>query len=37
MNVEEDDEDPQNINISETEGSCEIRGPSIEDLDITAP
>jgi len=35
VNVEEDDEDPRNINIPEMEGCCEIRGPSIEDLDIT--
>jgi len=37
INVEEDDEDPRNINISETEGCCEIQGPSIEDPDITMP
>jgi len=37
VNVEEDDEDPQNLNISEIEGSREIRGPSLEDLDITVP
>jgi len=37
VNVEEDDEDPWNINISETKGSCEIRRPSLEDPDITVP
>lgn len=36
VNVEEDDEDPRNINIPETEGCREVRGPSIEDPDITA-
>ena len=37
INVEEDDEDPRNINISETEGCHDIRGPSLEDPDITMP
>ena len=37
VNVEEDDEDPRNINIPEIEGCHEVRGPSIEDPDITAP
>ena len=37
MQVEEDDDDPRNINIPETEGYREVRGPSIEDIDITAP
>lgn len=36
MNVEEDDEDLWNINISETEGSREVRGPPLEDPNITA-
>jgi len=36
VNVEEDDEDSQNINISETKGSREVREPSLEDPDITA-
>jgi len=34
--VEEDDDDPRNINIPENEGCHEVRGPSIEDPDITA-
>ena len=37
VNLEEDDKDPRNINIPEMEGCREIRGPSIEDLDITMP
>jgi len=37
LQAEDDDDDPSNINISETEGSHEVQGPSIEDLDITAP
>lgn len=37
VQVEDDDDYPQNINIPETEGSRKVRGPSIEDLDITAP
>lgn len=36
VNIEEDDEDPHNINIPETEGCREVRGPLIEDPDITA-
>ena len=36
VNVEEDDEDPQNIKISEIEDSREIHRPSLEDPDITA-
>ena len=37
VNVEEDNEDPRKINIPETEGCREVRGPLIEDIDITAP
>jgi len=37
INVEEDDEDPRNIKILKMEGYREIRGPSLEDPDITAP
>lgn len=37
IQVEEDDDNPQNINIPEIEGSHEVRGPSIEDPDIIAP
>ena len=37
VNVEEDDEDPRNINIPEMEGCREVRGPSIEDPEITEP
>lgn len=37
MNVEEDDEDPRNINISEREGYRKICGPLLEDPDITTP
>lgn len=33
----EDDEDPWNINILETKGCREVRGPLIEDPNITAP
>lgn len=36
INVEEDDEDPRNINILETKGCREVRGQLIEDPDITA-
>lgn len=35
VNIEENDEDPQSINIPEIEGCHEVRGPSIEDPDIT--
>ena len=35
--MEDDDDDPWNINIPETEGSCEIWGPSIEEPNITTP
>lgn len=35
MQVEEHDDDPRNINVTETEGYHKVRG--IEDLDITAP
>jgi len=37
VNVEEDDDDPRNINISKIEGSGEIRGPSLEDPNIITP
>lgn len=37
VNVEEDDEDPRNISISEIEGCREIHRPSLEDTDFTAP
>ena len=36
INIEEDDEDPQKINIPETKGYRKVQGPLIEDLDITA-
>ena len=35
--MEDEDDDPRNINIPETEGSHEVWGPSIEDPDITVP
>lgn len=35
VNIEEDDEDPQNIDILEREGCHEVQGPLIEDPDIT--
>jgi len=35
VQVKDDEDDPKNINIQETEGSCEVREPVIEDLDIT--
>jgi len=37
VQVEDDEDDPRNINILETEGSCEVHGPMIKDPDITAP
>ena len=37
VQAKDDDDDPRNINIPETEGCHEVRGPSIEDLDITVP
>lgn len=37
MIAKEEDEDPQNINIPETEGHYEVEGPQIENPDITAP
>eukprot|EP00253_Pinus_taeda_P026504 PITA_26504 len=37
INIEEDDEDPQKINIPETEGYHEVQEPLIEDPDITVP
>eukprot|EP00253_Pinus_taeda_P006591 PITA_06591 len=37
VQVEDDDDDPRNINIPEKEGSHEVRGPTIKDPDITAP
>lgn len=36
VQVEEDDGDPSNINIPENEGCRKVRGPSIEDPNITA-
>ena len=36
VNIKEEDEDPRNINIPETKRCCEVRGPLIEDPDITA-
>jgi len=36
VQVEEDDDDPRNINIPEMEGCREVQGTSIEDPDITA-
>ena len=35
VNIEEDDENPRNINILETQGCREVRGLFIEDPDIT--
>lgn len=35
VQVEEDDDDPWNINIPETKGCCKVQGPSIKDPDIT--
>lgn len=37
VNVEEEDEHPQSINISETKGYHNVQRPLIEDPDITAP
>ena len=37
VTVEEEDEDPRNINIPLTEGHREVKGPQIENPDITAP
>lgn len=37
VQIEDDEDDPRNINIPETEGSREVRGPTIEDPDITTP
>ena len=36
LTVEEEDEDPQNIKIPETEGHHELQGPQIENLEIIA-
>ncbi len=36
MTIEEEDEDPRNINIPEAEGHPKVEGPQIENLDITA-
>jgi len=35
VNIEEDNEDPQKVNIPKTEGYHEVQGPLIEDPDIT--
>lgn len=37
MTVEEEEEDPNNINILETEGQREVEGPKAEKLDISGP
>lgn len=37
MQVEDDDDDPQNIKIPKTKGSRKIQGPLTEDPNITAP
>lgn len=34
VTAKEEDEDPRNINIPETEGHCKVEGPQIEDPDI---
>jgi len=36
VTVEEEEEDPRNINIIGTEGHCEVEGLQIENPDITA-
>jgi len=37
VTVEEEEEDPRNINILGTKSHREVEGPQIENLDITAP
>lgn len=37
MTVEEEDKDPWNINIPETEGQREVKGPKATNLDISEP
>lgn len=37
MTVEEEDEDPRNINVLETEGHSKVEGPQIENTYITVP
>jgi len=37
LQVEEDDDDPRNINIMEIKGSREVCGPAIKDPNITMP
>lgn len=34
VTTEEGDEDPQNINIHESEGQCKVGGPNAENPDI---
>ena len=33
----DDDEDPHNINIPESEGHCEVHGPAVEEPEVTQP
>ena len=37
MTMKEDDKDPRNINILETEGHREVEGPQLENPVITTP
>lgn len=37
MTTEEEEEDPRNINVPETEGQREVKGPKSENLDILEP
>lgn len=37
VKAKEEDEDPRNINIPETEGHHKVEGPQLENLDITEP
>lgn len=37
VTTKEEDEDLRNINIPEVEDHCEVQGPQIDNLDITAP
>eukprot|EP00253_Pinus_taeda_P019254 PITA_19254 len=37
VNTEEDNKDPQKVNIPRTEGHRDVQGPLIKDLDITTP
>ena len=33
----DEDEDPRNIDIPESEGHCEVQGPAVEVADVTQP